>query len=176
VDIGKKLKALRQMNMLTQEELGNRCDLTKGFISQVERNLTSPSISTFIDLLDCLGTTPTEFFSVVDDKIVFTQDDIFEQEEKNYKIKWLISNAQKNKMEPILLEIEPEKSYKKIEPFEGEEFGYVLSGKLLLRYGKKDYELKKGECFYFTAKVDHILENKWKKKAVILWVSTPPNF
>ena len=46
MDIGKKLKDLRIKNDLTLEELASRSELTKGFLSQVERNLTSPSIST----------------------------------------------------------------------------------------------------------------------------------
>ena len=40
--IGEKIKRLRIRNQLTQEELANRCELSKGFISQVERDLTSP--------------------------------------------------------------------------------------------------------------------------------------
>lgn len=44
MDIGTKLKSLRTQNGLTQQELADRAELTKGFISQVERNLTSPSI------------------------------------------------------------------------------------------------------------------------------------
>ena len=49
MDIGKKLKDLRIKNDLTLEELASRSELTKGFLSQVERNLTSPSISTLED-------------------------------------------------------------------------------------------------------------------------------
>ena len=56
MDIGKKLKDLRIKNDLTLEELASRSELTKGFLSQVERNLTSPSISTLEDLLEALGT------------------------------------------------------------------------------------------------------------------------
>ena len=43
--IGKKLKELRTQNGLTLEELANRSELTKGFLSQLERDLTSPNIS-----------------------------------------------------------------------------------------------------------------------------------
>ena len=50
MDIGEKIKRLRTGKQLTQEELANRCELSKGFISQVENNLTSPSIATLIDL------------------------------------------------------------------------------------------------------------------------------
>ncbi len=48
--IGEKIRRLRVQNSLTQEELADRCELTKGFISQVERDLTSPSIATLMDI------------------------------------------------------------------------------------------------------------------------------
>ena len=63
MDIGKKIKELRVAKGLTQEELADRSELSKGFISQVERNLTSPSIATLTDILQCLGFTIGEFFS-----------------------------------------------------------------------------------------------------------------
>ena len=66
MQIGDKIKRMRIEKGLTQEELANRCELSKGFISQVENDLTSPSIATLIDILEILGTNLKEFFS--DDK------------------------------------------------------------------------------------------------------------
>ena len=63
MDIGSKIKELRILNGLTQEELADRSELSKGFISQLENDLTSPSISTLEDILQCLGMTINEFFS-----------------------------------------------------------------------------------------------------------------
>ena len=63
MNIGSQIKALRVLNGLTQEDLADRAELSKGFISQVERNLTSPSIATLIDILQCLGTDLPEFFA-----------------------------------------------------------------------------------------------------------------
>ncbi|MBS1339294.1 MAG: helix-turn-helix transcriptional regulator, partial [Lachnospira sp.] len=63
MDIGSKIKELRIANGLTQEELADRSELSKGFISQMENNLTSPSIATLIDVLQCLGTDLKHFFS-----------------------------------------------------------------------------------------------------------------
>ena len=57
MEIGEKLKELRIQRGLTQEELADRCELSKGFISQVERELASPSIATLKDMLECLGVT-----------------------------------------------------------------------------------------------------------------------
>lgn len=98
MNIGEKIKRLRVKNSLTQEELADRCELTKGFISQVERDLTSPSIATLVDILEGLGTNLKDFFNeTVNEKIVFTKEDAFEMEndELKYNLKWVIPNAQK---------------------------------------------------------------------------------
>ena len=62
MDIGKKIKELRVAKGLTQEELADRSELSKGFISQLERDLTSPSIATLMDILQCLGTNRLRIF------------------------------------------------------------------------------------------------------------------
>ena len=73
MDIGEKLRQLRQVRGLTQEEMADRCELSKGFISQVERNLASPSIATLTDMLECLGVTLADFFADKgNEKAVFT--------------------------------------------------------------------------------------------------------
>ena len=72
MDIGNRVKDLRIKKGLTQEELADRAELSKGFISQLERDLTSPSISTLVDILQCLGTDLSDFFTKdVDSQIVF---------------------------------------------------------------------------------------------------------
>ena len=109
MDIGAKLKELRVLKGLTQEELADRAELSKGFISQVERDLTSPSIATLMDILQCLGTSIGEFFNDgSDEQIVFGKADYFEKEDSEYlnAIRWIIPNAQKNSMEPILLTLQ----------------------------------------------------------------------
>lgn len=176
--IGENLKRIRVANSLTQQELADRCELTKGYISQLERDLTSPSIATLTDILECLGTDLGSFFNeAVDSKIVFKQEDVFVKEsDDNYIINWIVPNAQKNKMEPILVELGSHSKTKPDEPHEGEEFGYVLSGSILLNYGNQVYKVKKGESFYIKANKTHYIENTGKNPARVLWVSTPPNF
>lgn len=63
IEIGKKIRDIRTQKGLTQEELADRCELSKGFISQLERDLTSPSIATLIDILQCLGTDLKSFLT-----------------------------------------------------------------------------------------------------------------
>ncbi|MDX9918087.1 MAG: XRE family transcriptional regulator [Gudongella sp.] len=179
MNIGEKIKALRVKKDLTQEELADRCELTKGFISQVERELTSPSIATLVDILEGLGTNLKDFFNeATDEKIVFRKDDAFESEneELGYLLKWIIPNAQKNLMEPILIEIQEGGRTKEDYPHEGEEFGFVLKGTICVHLGEEKYRVKKGESFYYRTNSDHYISNAGKNIASLIWVSTPPNF
>ena len=177
MDIGNKLKELRVLKGLTQEELADRSELSKGFISQLERNLTSPSITTLMDILQCLGTSIGEFFNEApDEQIVFGKQDYFVKEDTEYKneIKWIIPNAQKNTIEPVYLTLQAGGSTCPDTPHEGEEFGYVLQGAVSIHLGNKTYKAKKGESFYYTADKTHFLSSK--NGATLIWVSSPPSF
>lgn len=176
--IGKRIKELRSLYNLTQEELANRVELTKGYISQLENDLTEPSVSTLEDIVLALGTNLSDFFKEEKDKdqVVFKKEDYFVKENPNYTITWLVTNSQKNEMEPIIVEIRPNQSTDLDYPHEGQEFGYVLDGEVLLYIDKKAYRLKKGESFYFDCTKDHYLKNVKDKICKVIWVSSPPNF
>jgi transcriptional regulator with XRE-family HTH domain len=176
--IAERIKMLRQAKSLTQEELATRAGLTKGFISQVERNLTSLSVESLIGILDALDEKPSAFFDgAIDEKIVFKLKDRVELEwdyVKNFQI--LVPAAQNRMMDPALLDLDIGEKTPEEEPHEGEEFGFVLSGSIELVLGGQSYKLKKGECFYFKATRKHYIANRRNNRAYVLWVSSPPNF
>lgn len=177
MDIGKKLKKLRVKNQLTLEDVANRSELSKGFLSQLENDNCSPSISTLEDILEVLGSSLKEFFS--DDKtdnIVYTKKDYFENEQEEYKIHYLVPNAQKNSAEPIKITIHPDGKSQTIIPHDGEDFGFVIAGSVCLCYGMERYNLKKGDSFYVYCDENYYLENTGKKDCEVIWVSTPPFF
>jgi len=177
MNLGEKIKQMRNQLGLTQEELANRCELTKGYISQLENELNSPSIATLTDILSALGSNLSEFFrEEAEEKVVFTKEEFFEKDSDGVKWHWLIPNAQKNMMEPVLIELAEGVATAGDIPHEGEEFGYVLEGKLSIVLGNKRYTCKKGEAFYYPANKPHSIINKGKSTAKFLWVSTPPNF
>ena len=177
MDIGKKLKSLRIQNGLTLDDLASRSELTKGFLSQVERNLTTPSISTLENILEALGTNLSEFFhEEPEQKLVFTAQDFFVDEQEEYRIEWVIPNAQKNQMEPILLTLKPRGQSHTLSAHAGEAFGYVLKGSVTLVRENKKYKVRAQETFYVDGKKSHYLFNHTNSEAKVLWITTPPMF
>jgi len=177
MEIGSKIRHLRTQKGLTLAELASRCELTKGFLSQLERDLTSPSIATLNDILEALGTSLSEFFREnKDNRFTFKVQDFFVDEQDDCTIHWIVPNTQKNEMEPLLLEIHPGGSSFEMKPHSGEEFGYVLKGKVILICDEKRHVLREGETFYLTGKSYHHIKNEGKTAAKILWISTPPLF
>lgn len=179
LNIGDRLKDLRLRNNLTQKELADRCELSKGFISQLESNQTSPSLSTLEDILLTLGSSFREFFAgEAPERPVTRREDIFvkEEPELGVLIHWLVPNAQKKDIEAILVELAPGGRTEEDLPHTGEEFGYVLSGAVTLVLGEQSFRVRKGDSFSFKSEKHHYLVNNGKKAATVLWVNTPPNF
>ena len=176
--IGRKIKDLRYKNGLTQQELADRTELTKGYISQLENGLVAPSVITLFDLIECLGSTPGEFFREThEEQVVFSEKDFFEKiDEAGNSREWIVPTAQKNKMEPLLVQLRGHERLEDDTPHEGEEFGFVLSGRIRLHLGDKQYVVKAGESFYYKADRDHYIENTTASPAKFIWVSSPPSF
>ena len=179
MEIGSKIKNLRLQKGLTQEELADRCELSKGFISLLESDKTSPSMATLEDILNAVGTDFAHFFREESgQRVVFGKEDLSVKQDQELKneICWLIPNAQKNEMEPILVTIEPGGSTYPDNPHEGEEFGYVLEGTITVVIDEERHQVKKGESFYLECDKPHFLENNTGRQAKAIWISSPPSF
>ena len=177
VEIGRKIKQYRLQLDLTQEELAQRTELTKGYISQLENDLCSPSIATLQDILNILGVSLQEFFTEPkEEKIVYTAADYFESKNGDGSNTWLIPNSQTNELEPIILTLPANGSCEERLPFEGEEFGYVLAGSVEIVTQGGNFKLSVGDSFSVDGKKQHRIVNSGKAEAKVLWVTTPSNF
>ena len=178
IKIGERIRNLRELSNLTQEELAERANLTKGFISQIERDLTSISLDSLIQILEAMDENLSDFFrETTEEKIVYREEDrVAIEKEKIDNFELLIPGSTNRRLEPILLTLRKGQTTPMERPHEGEEFGLVLQGRINLRYGKEVQKLKKGECFYFSAEKEHWLQNPGSKEAVVLWISSPPSF
>ncbi len=177
VEIGRKIKQYRLRLDLTQEELAQRTELTKGYISQLENDLCSPSIATLEDILNVLGVSLQDFFAEPKHvQVVYSAEDYFISENGSGTSTWLIPNSQVKQMEPIILTLKKGEQSMERTPFEGEEFGYVLSGEVELLAGEEIYRLKTGDSFSLSGTCQHSIKNTHKSESRVLWVTTPSNF
>ncbi len=179
--IGEKVKQLRVQYGLTQDELASRCELSNGFISMLENDLTSPSVSTMHDLLDVFGMTMSEFFANLDNEneevVVYKKNDCFVDENKDYSLEYLVFDAQAKEMEPLKFTLSKGGSTEEIPPHEGDMFGYVLSGKIEVYVNNKSYVVNSGDSFYFSKPTSkQFVKNISTSKSEFLWISTPPLF
>lgn len=176
--IGEKIKSLRQLSALTQEELAERAELTKGFISQVERDLTSISLDSLVQILDALDVDLSHFFQeIVEERIVFQEEDKIRIKQNGVgAFELLVPGSANRSMEPVKLTLKPGQRTEEEEPHSGEEMGYIVKGKVSIRLGDKSYIAEEGNCFYFTAKGVHQIWNAGRGEAVVLWITSPPSF
>jgi transcriptional regulator with XRE-family HTH domain len=176
--IGERIRNLRQLSNLTQEELAERAGLTKGFISQIERDQTSISLDSLVKMLEALDENISDFFQEASqEKIAYREKDrVVIEKEKIEKFELLVPGSTNRRLEPILLTLRKGEATPKEKPHEGEEFGFVLRGRVNLRFGREVLKLKKGECFYLSAEKEHWIHNSGSREAVILWISSPPSF
>ena len=178
LQVGGRIRDMRMSFGLTQEELAHRSNLTKGFISQLERNLTSPSLESMVAILRALDTDIVEFFrGQEDERIVFGDSDCTNAdtypEAKAFRL--MVPGAANCDMEPALVTLAPGEALRE-KSHAGEEFGYLLQGKVMILYGKRQSPARKGEWFYFVADRAHGISNPFDHTAKVLWVSTPPSF
>jgi quercetin dioxygenase-like cupin family protein len=88
----------------------------------------------------------------------------------------LVPDAQNRRMDPVLVTLQRGEATPAHGPHEGDEFGFVLQGKVELKLDNAVHKLSKEDCFYFSAQRVHCVENSGPYLARILWVVTPPIF
>jgi transcriptional regulator with XRE-family HTH domain len=147
--------------------------LTKGFISQIERDLTAPSITNLKQVLDVLGVSLSSFFSDVSEreKNIFTSKDrIIEKRNQKFKTEILIPKLKYLEMKPLMLTLDPNFEYNN-QYQEDEGFGYVIKGNLRVKIDDEYKTLTQGDCFYIFFDSNLVIKNISKKTAEILFVN-----
>jgi len=169
--IGSKVKELRTQKKMTLKELSEKTNLSTGFLSQLERGLTS--------IAEALEVELSYFFSSAKRKERVIQRS-YEREVYNIDnclyVNYVLSNSINDKtMLPRLIEILPNSSDEELSSFhhEGEEFIYVLEGILTLFINNERQNLYPGDCAHIDSKVCHNFTNYTNKITKILIVSIP---
>jgi transcriptional regulator with XRE-family HTH domain len=179
--IVQKINELRRARNLTLDKLADLTGLTKGYLSRIENSQKSPPVSTLSKIAGALGVDITEFFShnstspeLVDMTITRKGERLKigdRQTPYGYIYEAMAYRMIGKNMEPYVLTIDNE-IYDYDQGFQhiGEEFLYVLEGKLEHHYEGKTYILEKGDSVYFDASKHHYGRSIGMKKAKVLCI------
>ena len=186
MNIGDKIKQIRESKGISRDDLALRCKLDQEQIRIIEEEKMEPSLAPLIKIARSLGVRLGTF---LDDHENMGPVLSFAGEEKeavsfsNEKTKSrahldffaLASGKTGRHMEPFFITIAPEetKNYQ-LSTHEGEEFIYVLEGTVEIDYGKEKYQLKKGDSIYFDSIVAHNVHSFGNETAKIVAVVYAP--
>jgi transcriptional regulator with XRE-family HTH domain/KaiC/GvpD/RAD55 family RecA-like ATPase len=179
IDLGLRLKYFRSKRGLSQTELAKLVGVTPSTISQVESNLIYPSLPMLMKLSEVLSVDITSFFQDQEggpQRIIFPAVEAMEVKlpdlpEDAISVKMLSSVDAELKAEPYLIEIPPRGSLPShFFIHKGEEFGYLLAGRLQVRVGKAVYSLRSGDVIYLTSEMPAEWKNPGPTTARLLWI------
>lgn len=178
-ELNKRLRSLRQEREMTLKGLSDKSGLSIGFLSQVERGNSSLTITSLQRIAEAFGVPITTFFETAQNKnfVVKGEDQKpFRIEGSNVTYVRLAGNFSGRNLEPMLVELMPNQRFESPFSHPGEEFYYVLEGKVVMRVGETDYVLNEGDAIHFPSSIQHNWENLLERPARILCVLEPAIF
>jgi transcriptional regulator with XRE-family HTH domain len=180
-DLGATIRRLREERNLSLKEVAMRSDLTPSFLSQVERNLTSPSVASLRKVAQAFGVPLTSLFQGP----TAPEDHVVRRSERRQLIhprrQWrdyLLTPNLTGKLQVILSIIEPGGGSGE-EPYahdSDEECVVVLRGRLEFWVGSDWYLLEEGDSIVFESRIPHRNSNPGPDQAEVLWITTPPSY
>ena len=181
VAVGQRIRDLRRARAMSLEAVAARTDLSIGFLSQIERGLSSPSLRVLATLADVLGVGIAGLFGTREDAAA-APDAIVTRERQRAKLNLWRTGISKQLLSPtgsegrlnlFLVHMEPGGSTgDELYTHDGEEAGLVIEGEMKLTVDAESWTLKHGDSFRFASRRPHRFSNpSGDSKAVVLWVN-----
>jgi transcriptional regulator with XRE-family HTH domain len=179
MELGSKIRELRQSQNISIEQLSERTGLSTGLISQIERNITGPSVASLWKIARALNVSMHYFF----DEYEKGNPIVRKNERKQIKLPnsnityELLCPDLRRKIEFLQVEIKPgECNTEELIAHEGEECGLVLKGRLKVKWGNKEFILEEGDSIYLDSTVPHRYVNVGDETSISVWAMVPPSF
>ena len=181
-DLGQRLRRLRRAEDRTLKDVAQKTGYSEAYLSQVELGRASPSLTSLKKIADGYGVAIAELFADAHgdaNRVMLRRRERRRMAIANSTLvkELLVARQSGKKMEPLCVTIDPGGGSEGTYDHAGEEFGLVLSGSLELRVEDQVYLVRQGDSFYFNSTRLHGFRNpSHRRKAVVLWVITPPSF
>lgn len=183
--VGSKITSIRESKSISIEEVAERSGLSLAQIQHIENDDVLPSLSPLIKIARVLGVRIGTFLDDNDEigpvvtkkdectkSLSFSNCEDCTRTAMNYMS--LAGKKSGRHMEPFIIEVIPGEEGHQTSHHEGEEFIYVLEGRVEIDYGTGKYELSAGDSIYYDSIVAHHVHAKGNEKAKILAVVYVP--
>lgn len=181
--VGHEIRGLRKARDTTIADLSKATGLSKGYLSQIERGISIPSVKALHSISRALGVTISWFFPPETDGDEELRDIVVRAHARR-KLSFengitdeLLSPNLDNTIE-LLRCVFPAGSESGPEPYNhrGEEAGIVISGQLDLWLEDQYIQLNEGDSFAFSSDRPHRYANRTNRETVVIWAITPPTY
>lgn len=175
-NIYERIRSLRVNMNMTLKELSEKTGLSISFLSQVERGNSSLAITSLQKIADVFNVSMSSFFESTVSNSFFTPAKgrkSFQIERSNSTFARLGGNFSGKVLEPIYITLAPQQAQDVVFNHPGEEFYYILKGKVLMTIGDNEYEMNEGDTIHFPSLLDHTWHNPTDEPVHMIAVLTP---
>ena len=176
---GQKIRTMRKALGMSIKDLAEAANLSTGLISQIERDLVSPSVNAMLRIVDALHTTMGEFFEDMPMKkkptIIHSGEHKMLDSDTDRRVR-LLSPESREEYEVVEMRFEPTEK-KDVVPTigdEGEAFGFIRAGRLTVMVDDVAYPVMAGDSVAFDRRARYALFNEHKEPCLSTWVFMPP--
>ena len=164
MELGKRIRLIRKEQKRTQSEIAAACGFTKSMLSKIESGSTMPAVATLMKIAGALGVKVSDLLEPdVSNGTVFTSAAEYKDVDKwiktsnGYSFYAFASGRRDKTMQPYMFVAEKGQVKSHVFSHEGEEFIFVLSGKMKYKVGNLEYEMNAGDGVYFNSLEEHLV-------------------
>lgn len=181
--IGLRLRMLRRESGLKLKDLAKLANCSVSLLSKFENDRASPSVRMLHKISSALGSNIGALFDVppsVETQIARRGERpillLGGGNEAGVSLERLLPQDDNRVLQGNIHIVPPGKGSDGAIRHEGEEFGYILSGQLLLTVDSETFKLQEGDSFTFPSTLEHSYINPGANTTRVIWINTPPTF
>ena len=184
VNIGKKIREIRQSQDITLQEIAETSQISKGMLSKIENGRTVPSLPVLLEIIAALKVEMNSFFDGIELStyrrfwhIKKSEYSPFQKENRTgfFYHAILTQNMTPSLMDVMLLDLEPN-SQRQMVSTDGFELKFILKGQVTYQLGDEVIVMNEGDTLFFDGRIPHVPMNKTQEKAsmLVIYFLTPP--
>jgi transcriptional regulator with XRE-family HTH domain len=174
--VGERIKALRTAQGMTLAELSEKASISISYLSQIERDKTTPSLTSLTGIARALDVGLRYFFETDEAETAYVvlagEQDGREPQPSTGRV-CLSYQVGNGKIEVYRVALRPHTPAERLDPHLGEEFGFVLAGELTVSLGDERFVLAAGDSIHYDAVLPHTWSNEGDEPCLVIWARSP---